>query len=121
MCEPSVLIADEPTTALDVTVQAGILRLLRTLCDELGIAIILVTHDLGVMSALADTIAVMRMGEIVEHGSRFQVITDPQHRYTRALIEALPDAADAPNAADAPHEAGAANARDAAPTEGGLS
>lgn len=91
MCEPSVLIADEPTTALDVTVQAGILRLLRKLCDELGIAIILVTHDLGVMSALADTIAVMRMGEIVEHGSRFQVITDPQHEYTKALIDALPE------------------------------
>jgi peptide/nickel transport system ATP-binding protein len=122
MCEPSVLIADEPTTALDVTVQAGILRLLRTLCDELGIAIILVTHDLGVMSALADTIAVMRMGEIVEHGSRFQVITDPQHPYTRALIEALPDAADAPNAADTPGASSAANASsDAAPTEGGLS
>jgi peptide/nickel transport system ATP-binding protein len=91
MCEPSVLIADEPTTALDVTVQAGILRLLRKLCDELGIAIILVTHDLGVMSALADTIAVMRLGEIVEHGSRYQVITDPQHEYTKALIDALPD------------------------------
>ncbi|WP_285035203.1 ABC transporter ATP-binding protein [Plantibacter sp. ME-Dv--P-095] len=91
MCDPSVLIADEPTTALDVTVQAGILRLLRKLCDELGIAIILVTHDLGVMSALADTIAVMRLGEIVEHGTRFQVITDPQHEYTKALIDALPD------------------------------
>ena len=91
MCEPSVLIADEPTTALDVTVQAGILRLLRKLCDELGIAIILVTHDLGVMSALADTIAVMRMGEIVEHGDRYQVITAPRHPYTKALIDALPE------------------------------
>lgn len=92
MCEPSVLIADEPTTALDVTVQAGILRLLRRLCDELGIAIVLVTHDLGVMSALADTIAVMRAGEIVEHGDRHQVITAPKHPYTAALIDALPDA-----------------------------
>ncbi|WP_241842904.1 ABC transporter ATP-binding protein [Agromyces albus] len=91
MCEPSVLIADEPTTALDVTVQAGILRLLRKLCDELGIAIILVTHDLGVMSALADTIAVMRMGEIVEHGDRYEVITAPRHPYTKALIDALPE------------------------------
>ncbi|KRC63172.1 dipeptide/oligopeptide/nickel ABC transporter ATP-binding protein [Agromyces sp. Root81] len=91
MCEPSVLIADEPTTALDVTVQAGILRLLRRLCDELGIAIVLVTHDLGVMSALADTIAVMRMGEIVEHGDRHQVITAPQHPYTKSLIDALPE------------------------------
>ena len=91
MCDPSVLIADEPTTALDVTVQAGILRLLRKLCDELGIAIVLVTHDLGVMSALADTIAVMRMGQIVEHGDRHQVITAPRHPYTKSLIDALPE------------------------------
>jgi len=90
ICGPSVLVADEPTTALDVTVQAGILRLLRTLCDELDLAVLLVTHDLGVMSALADTIAVMRNGEIVEHGDRFQIITDPQNEYTRALIDALP-------------------------------
>jgi peptide/nickel transport system ATP-binding protein len=61
-CEPAVLIADEPTTALDVTVQAGILRLLRDLTDDLGLAVLLVTHDLGVMSALADTVAVMRDG-----------------------------------------------------------
>jgi peptide/nickel transport system ATP-binding protein len=92
ICGPSVLVADEPTTALDVTVQAGILRLLRTLCDELDLAVLLVTHDLGVMSALADTVAVMRHGEIVEHGDRFQIITDPQNEYTRALIAALPSA-----------------------------
>lgn len=92
ICGPSVLVADEPTTALDVTVQAGILRLLRTLCDELDLAVLLVTHDLGVMSALADTVAVMRHGEIVEHGDRFQIITDPQNEYTRALINALPSA-----------------------------
>jgi peptide/nickel transport system ATP-binding protein len=90
ICGPSVLVADEPTTALDVTVQAGILRLLRSLCDELDLAVLLVTHDLGVMSAIADTIAVMRNGEIVEHGERFQVITDPQNDYTRGLIDALP-------------------------------
>ncbi|WP_125610820.1 ABC transporter ATP-binding protein [Specibacter cremeus] len=89
-CNPSVLLADEPTTALDVTVQAGVLRLLRRLCDDLGIAILLVTHDLGVMSALADTIAVMRNGEVVETGNRFQVITSPKHPYTKALIDALP-------------------------------
>ncbi len=89
-CNPSVLLADEPTTALDVTVQAGVLRLLRRLCDDLGIAILLVTHDLGVMSALADTIVVMRHGEVVEAGDRFQVITAPQHPYTKALIDALP-------------------------------
>ena len=98
MCSPSVLIADEPTTALDVTVQAGILRLLRELCDDLGLAILLVTHDLGVMSALADTIAVMREGEIVEHGDRFQVITAPRDPYTKALIDALPHDGSAPTA-----------------------
>ncbi|MDF2442441.1 MAG: peptide/nickel transport system ATP-binding protein, partial [Subtercola sp.] len=88
--EPSVLIADEPTTALDVTVQAGILRLLRELCDTLDLAILLVTHDLGVMSALADTVTVMRHGEVVEHGSRYQVIREPQSDYTKSLIDALP-------------------------------
>ena len=89
-CNPSVLLADEPTTALDVTVQAGVLRLLRRLCDDLGIAILLVTHDLGVMSALADTIVVMRQGQVVESGGRHQVITAPKHPYTQSLIDALP-------------------------------
>ncbi|MHB1173010.1 MAG: ABC transporter ATP-binding protein [Lacisediminihabitans sp.] len=89
-CEPSVLIADEPTTALDVTVQAGILRLLRELCDSLGLAVLLVTHDLGVMSALADTVTVMREGTVVEHGDRYQVIREPKSEYTRSLIDALP-------------------------------
>jgi peptide/nickel transport system ATP-binding protein len=91
-CEPSVLIADEPTTALDVTVQAGILRLLRELCDSLNLAILLVTHDLGVMSALADTVTVMRDGVVVEHGERYQVIREPKSEYTKSLIDALPDA-----------------------------
>ncbi|NHN56007.1 ABC transporter ATP-binding protein [Calidifontibacter sp. DB0510] len=90
-CEPRVLIADEPTTALDVTVQASILRLLRGLCDDLGLAMILITHDLGVMSAVADTITVMRAGQVVEHGPRADVIQRPQHDYTRSLIDALPD------------------------------
>lgn len=90
-CEPELLIADEPTTALDVTVQAGVLRLLRRLCDDLGIGIVLITHDLGVMSALADTIAVMRDGRVIEHGTRYDVLRHPQHDYTRALIDALPD------------------------------
>lgn len=89
-CDPAVVIADEPTTALDVTVQAGVLRLLRRLCDELGVAMMLVTHDLGVMSAIADDVAVMRRGEIVEVGSRFDVLTAPQHPYTRELIASLP-------------------------------
>ncbi|QIM19629.1 ABC transporter ATP-binding protein [Leucobacter coleopterorum] len=90
ICEPSILIADEPTTALDVTVQAGVLRLLRQLCDELGLAVLLITHDLGVMSSLADRISVLRQGEIVEEGTRYDVLRDPQHEYTRALIDALP-------------------------------
>ncbi|PWJ24690.1 peptide/nickel transport system ATP-binding protein [Branchiibius hedensis] len=96
-CDPRMLIADEPTTALDVTVQAGILRLLRQVCDDLKIGIVLITHDLGVMSALADTITVMRNGSVVEHGTRQQVITDPQDDYTRSLIDALPDRIEAAN------------------------
>jgi ABC-type dipeptide/oligopeptide/nickel transport system, ATPase component len=92
-CEPTVLIADEPTTALDVTVQAGILHLLRDLCDSMGLAVLLVTHDLGVMSAVADTVAVMRDGIVVEHGDRYQVIREPKSPYTKALIDALPKAA----------------------------
>jgi peptide/nickel transport system ATP-binding protein len=90
ICNPKVLIADEPTTALDVTVQAGILRLLRQLCTDLDLAVLLVTHDLGVMSAVADRIIVLRHGEIVEEGSRFDVITAPREEYTRSLIESLP-------------------------------
>jgi peptide/nickel transport system ATP-binding protein len=89
-CDPAVLIADEPTTALDVTVQAGILRLLRDLTDDLGLAVLLVTHDLGVMSALADTVAVMRTGRIVEQGDRYQVLREPRTDYARELIAALP-------------------------------
>ncbi len=93
-CEPEVLLADEPTTALDVTVQAGILHLLRDLAIERDLAVLLVTHDLGVMSAIADEVAVMRGGLIVEAGSRRQVFTDPQHAYTRELLDAMPDAQD---------------------------
>ncbi|WP_089100198.1 ABC transporter ATP-binding protein [Streptomyces hyaluromycini] len=89
-CEPKVLIADEPTTALDVTVQAGVLRLLRGLCDDLGLAVLLVTHDLGVMSAIADQVSVMRHGLVVETGPRGRVLTDPQHEYTRTLLDSLP-------------------------------
>ncbi len=89
-CEPAVLIADEPTTALDVTVQAGVLRLLRELRDDLGLAIVLVTHDLGVMSAVADTISVMRAGQVLEHGSRYKVIREPRTDYARELVASLP-------------------------------
>ncbi len=89
-CGPDLLIADEPTTALDVTVQAGVLRLIRELCDDTGIAVLFITHDLGVMSAIADTVAVMRAGRLVEAGDRRRMLTAPTHEYTRALIDALP-------------------------------
>ncbi|WP_425622748.1 ABC transporter ATP-binding protein [Bifidobacterium adolescentis] len=89
-CDSRVLIADEPTTALDVTVQAGILHLLKRLNEQLGLTIVLVTHDLGVMSALADTIAVMRKGQIVELGDRYDIINHPKHPYTIDLINSLP-------------------------------
>ncbi|MDR1212655.1 MAG: ABC transporter ATP-binding protein [Propionibacteriaceae bacterium] len=91
-CSPEVLIADEPTTALDVTVQAGVLRLIRSLVDDLGLAVLFITHDLGVMSAVADRVAVMRQGQIVEHGPRAEIMTRPQHPYTQALLAALPGA-----------------------------
>ncbi|WP_327582231.1 ABC transporter ATP-binding protein [Nonomuraea sp. NBC_00507] len=91
-CSPKVLIADEPTTALDVTVQAGVLRLLRGLCDELGLAVLLVTHDLGVMSAVADEVSVMKDGLVVESGPRGRVLREPEHAYTRSLLESLPEA-----------------------------
>jgi oligopeptide/dipeptide ABC transporter ATP-binding protein len=90
-CGPKLLIADEPTTALDVTVQAGILRLLRGLCDTLGLSVLLITHDLGVMSAIADRVAVMYAGRIVEQGPRAAVLGQARHPYTRGLLDALPN------------------------------
>jgi oligopeptide/dipeptide ABC transporter ATP-binding protein len=90
MCEPRLLIADEPTTALDVTVQAGILRLLDRLRCERSLSVILITHDLGVMSALADDLAVLYGGRIVEAGAAGEVLRAPRHPYTRALLDALP-------------------------------
>ncbi len=89
-CEPRLLIADEPTTALDVTVQAGILHLLKGLCSSEGMAMILVTHDLGVMSAVADRLAVFYAGRVVEEGRCSELLTDPRHPYTRGLLDALP-------------------------------
>ncbi|MGM7678895.1 ABC transporter ATP-binding protein [Microbacterium sp. A94] len=89
-CDPDVLLADEPTTALDVTVQAGILQLLRDLAVERDLAVLLVTHDLGVMSAIADDVAVMKDGRIVERADRATLFADPQHEYTRTLLAALP-------------------------------
>jgi peptide/nickel transport system ATP-binding protein len=89
-CDPGLLIADEPTTALDVTVQAEILDLLRSLRDRLNSAILLITHDMGVVADLADHIAVMRRGEIVEAGPALQIFQNPQHPYTKALLDAVP-------------------------------
>jgi peptide/nickel transport system ATP-binding protein len=89
-CDPKLLIADEPTTALDVTVQAEILDLMRNLRTKLDSAIVLITHDMGVVADLADRIAVMRKGEIVETGTAEQIFGNPQHEYTRALLAAVP-------------------------------
>jgi oligopeptide/dipeptide ABC transporter ATP-binding protein len=89
-CRPRLLIADEPTTALDVTVQAGILRLLDRLRREQELAVILITHDLAVMSSLADRVSIFYAGRVVESGSRSEVLQHPRHPYTRALLDALP-------------------------------
>ncbi|WP_369047435.1 ABC transporter ATP-binding protein [Sinomonas sp. P10A9] len=89
-CDPKLLIADEPTTALDVTVQAEILDLMRHLKDKLNSAVILITHDMGVVADLADRIAVMRRGLIVEAGTAGEIFHNPQHEYTRALLAAVP-------------------------------
>jgi peptide/nickel transport system ATP-binding protein len=88
--EPKLLIADEPTTALDVTVQAQILALLNDLQERLGTAIIIITHDLGVVAEVADDIAVMYAGRIVERGSTEEIFTAPQHPYTWGLLKSIP-------------------------------
>lgn len=89
-CGPSLLIADEPTTGLDVTVQAGILHLLHDLRERLHLAMILITHDLGVMSTLADSLTIMYAGRVVEAGPTFAILNSPRHPYTAALLKALP-------------------------------
>lgn len=89
-CNPKILIADEPTTALDVTIQAQILDLMRRLQDDFGTAIILITHDLGVVAEMATRVAVMYAGVMVEEGSAEQVFKKPRHPYTQGLLEAVP-------------------------------
>jgi peptide/nickel transport system ATP-binding protein len=89
-CNPKILIADEPTTALDVTIQAQIFSLMNTLKEEHGTAIMLITHDMGVIAELADEVAVMYMGNIVEAGTIDEVLRRPRHPYTRALLESIP-------------------------------
>lgn len=89
-CHPKLLIADEPTTALDVTVQAQILYLIKEACRNLKTAVLFISHDLGVISEICDSISVMYSGHIVESGDTASVLTEPCHPYTRALIGALP-------------------------------
>jgi peptide/nickel transport system ATP-binding protein len=90
MCEPELIIADEPTTALDVTIQAQILRLLADLQREMNMAMILVTHDLGVVARIADKVVVMYAGEVVEKGSAREIFENPRHPYTRGLLRCIP-------------------------------
>ena len=90
VCRPELLIADEPTTALDVTLQAQILGLIKTLQHEIGCAVLLITHDFGVVAQMADDVAVMKHGEIVERGPVRTVLKTPGHAHTRALLDALP-------------------------------
>ena len=89
-CNPKLLIADEPTTALDVTVQAQILELMKELRDKLGMAILLITHDLGVVAEMVDEVAVMYGGKIVERGPVREIFASPQHPYTEALLRSIP-------------------------------
>ncbi|MFC0386266.1 ABC transporter ATP-binding protein [Muricoccus vinaceus] len=89
-CQPRLLIADEPTTALDVTVQAQILDLLRDLQGETGMSVILITHDLGVVAEMADEVAVMYAGRVVERGTAADIFNDPQHPYTIGLLGSIP-------------------------------
>ncbi len=100
--EPDILIADEPTTALDVTIQAQILKLLKELQAKLGMAILFITHDLGIVRKMADRVCVMRAGEVVETGTVAEIFTDPHHPYTRQLLAAEPKGEPPPEMDDAP-------------------
>jgi peptide/nickel transport system ATP-binding protein len=90
MCGPDLMIADEPTTALDVTIQAQILLLLAQLRREFGMGLVLITHDLGIVARVADRVAVMYAGQIVEHGTAAEVFSEPRHPYTRGLMACIP-------------------------------
>jgi microcin C transport system ATP-binding protein len=100
--KPDILIADEPTTALDVTIQAQILDLLKDLKDEMGMGLLFITHDLGIVRRIADRVFVMQKGLVVEEGPTAEIFDNPQHPYTRKLLGAEPTGAPAPVAADAP-------------------
>ncbi|MBQ4902006.1 ABC transporter ATP-binding protein [Paenibacillus sp. Marseille-P2973] len=89
-CKPKLLIADEPTTALDVTVQAQIMTLMQELCREAGAAILLITHDLGVVAEMADRVVVMYAGQVVEEADVFELFEQPRHPYTQGLLKSIP-------------------------------
>lgn len=89
-CDPEILIADEPTSALDVTIQAQILELIQSLSKRLGTAVIMITHDLGVVAGMCDNVIVMYAGRIVEKGSNDEIFDDPKHPYTQGLIKSVP-------------------------------
>ena len=89
-CNPKVLIADEPTTALDVTIQAQILELIKDLQEKTGVAVIFITHDLGVVANVADRVAVMYAGKIIEYGTSDDIFYDPKHPYTWGLLGSMP-------------------------------
>ena len=91
VCDPKVLIADEPTTALDVTIQAQILKLMRELNTRLNTAVLLITHDLGVVAETCERVIVMYAGQIIEEAPVRQIFEDPQHPYTKGLIQSVPD------------------------------
>lgn len=89
-CEPDILIADEPTTALDVTIQAQILELMKSLQEKFGMAIIMITHDLGVIADMCDEIIVMYAGSVCERGTADEIFYNPRHEYTKGLIRSIP-------------------------------
>ena len=89
-CEPKLLIADEPTTALDVTIQAQILELIKRIREEIGMAVMMITHDLGVVAEVADEVAVAYAGKVVEYADVVTVFKRPRHPYTRALYDSIP-------------------------------
>ena len=91
VCDPKVLIADEPTTALDVTIQAQILKLMRDLNERLNTAILLITHDLGVVAETCERVIVMYAGQVVEEAPVREIFKNPQHPYTKGLIQSVPD------------------------------
>ena len=118
--DPDILIADEPTTALDVTIQAQILELLKSLQARLGMAVIFITHDLGIVRRFADRVYVMRAGEVVEEGPVARIFTSPAHDYTKMLLAAEPEGTKPPVPDDAPPLLEAGNIRVTFHLGGGL-